>query len=197
MEKKYQDFLAKKLKPIYSHYIPSLFEKQPWYHPDDLKERAETIDFKMICLLDHFGIPKSRMKWKDLAYALAQAHVPGLQVAEPDKRTGAPTKWTDFKRGALVFYMEREMNQKKIGATQAAKNLVAKEPWKSFLDGNHNLIESLRKQYEDHKNNSQILGFAKLFVPSGVVFPKTLTSEEYELKLTKFVKEGPPKAAWK
>jgi hypothetical protein len=195
--KKYSGELNEKLEPIYSSILGSIGQNSPVYMPEDIQKRNTQIDTKMLSLFKHFGINDSNMTWKNLAYALAAAHVPGLQVSNPDVNVGVKKKWTDDRLAVLLVCMRMEMETEACAtATHAAKNLAKKAPWNTLVNGK-NAPEALRKQYETYKDNKNIKEYARWYRRDGGIFESNISVKAYEKKLAEIVERGELKGVWK
>lgn len=91
-------------------------------------------------LLAHFGPPdrwSEAERWHLVARMLAQAHVPGFQMAPESKRAGAPTKWDRWTRARLRMEVDdlvaEQAGEIVKGVEWACGVLCRRAPWKSIL----------------------------------------------------------------
>jgi hypothetical protein len=104
---------------------------------------------KMSVLCEYYGIPPGAGQWYGLALALARELYP-----VPKKK--GRTKWHRLAIMALVVEIERlaaDPDDPARGAAWAAKQLATREPWRSFMNGNLDAAEALRKAYFGHRND--------------------------------------------
>ena len=110
-----------------------------WEKADAAEEIADQQLKRMFLLFGAHGI--SPGDWRGLCYALAEAHVPGFQVAKG--RAGRPRKWSDLDRARLVI----EVQQTELGATEATRLLAQQEPWRSMLPKTKTAARTLHNEY--------------------------------------------------
>lgn len=82
--------------------------------------------WKLSLLFDAHGV--SQGDWQSLCLALAEAHVPGMQITRG--RRGRPKKWDFFMRAQLFVAVERTGVS---NITEATKLLAGVEPWRSLV----------------------------------------------------------------
>lgn len=112
------------------------------------REQREKLDL----LAEHYGIPQTANRDTRLALRLAQEFVPGFQFM---KKRGAPPKWPDNVRGALVVEINAlcKPGVKGKGPTNAAKLLSTREPWCRMLKELNEPAEALLNVYKNTKRN--------------------------------------------
>jgi hypothetical protein len=105
---------------------------------------------RLLQLCAHFGVANGPDQWYQLALTLARELYPA-----PKKK--GRTKWTITARMALVVEIERLVrpDDPAYGAAWAAKELVKREPWRSFMKRSdpdpERQAEALRKAYFDFR----------------------------------------------
>jgi hypothetical protein len=112
----------------------------------DLKiaEAEATQDYLKLKLLAlEFGIPDDKNMWKNLALDLARILYPEKKIA------GRKRKWDELQREILINEVNSLVKSRNSshGVAFACKELIKKEHWKSFLSGNRDPVEALRKTY--------------------------------------------------
>lgn len=97
---------------------------------------------KMGLLFDAHGLPHG--SWEALCFDLAEAHVPGLRVAE--KRPGRNTKWDWIKQAELRIAVDQIVKKQSVSVAEATRQLTTIEPWKSLV-AHARGAETLRDEY--------------------------------------------------
>ncbi len=108
---------------------------------------------KLDLLAQHYGIEPNGNHYLQLALALARDFVPGFSIA---KMRGAPERWPNLLRGALVVTMQDiiQPTRKGRGPTYAAKILSQRNPWKKMvheLDDPPNALLNVYKKTTKHE----------------------------------------------
>lgn len=130
-------------------------------HPDikaakdaEALRAAQELTAKLPLLLDHFGIDRNRPDhWKQLAFRLARAHVPGMQVVNAPK-AGAPQTWGPVELAALYIEVERLTKQ---GATAMdACRVLMRLPEGVWRFPRSRDAKTLYRRYQESKNSSVV-----------------------------------------
>lgn len=126
-------------------------------------ERAAETMRRMELLAQHLGYgPEASNRWLMVALSLAQAHVPGLTIDDPNKpKAGAEKIWDSMRRGLLVFEMRREIDSG-LAIKQAAYKLSTRRPWTKLVKGSDR-PEALRAMYTRSKNRGDLKFPLQLF----------------------------------
>jgi hypothetical protein len=118
---------------------------------------------KLGLLAAHYAIETTGSHYAALAMALAvDLNVPGFQLKA---KRGAPEKWPDFLRTAVVVEMQEIVDPatKGKGPQYAARVLAKREPWNAFLAGLSEPAEALLNVYKAHQKDSLAQKWAKVF----------------------------------
>lgn len=131
--------------------LPSIIESfrgiarpTPAQIDEAVKAHLDQLEEKERLLLAHFGAPDrwtEAERWHLAARMLAQAHVPGFQMAPESKRAGAPAKWDRWTRARLRMEVDDLVSeQASVQAEERVKGvewacgvLGRRDPWKSIL----------------------------------------------------------------
>lgn len=121
---------------------------------------------KLRLLAQHYGIPPTGNYYRELALAIAMEFVPGFSV---EKRKGAPKKWPDILRAALVVEMREHIKPgTEKGPTHAAKIISKRNPWKFMVEGLDQPAEALLNVYKKAvKNNRELVLAVETFKAKG------------------------------
>lgn len=176
----------KKLKNGYPEYSgelaspidpwPVLHKVQTGLHGLDSKEiekanfiqaMREAQDAKIELLLKHFGISQDREdKWETLAYQLARAHVPGLDIVETPpherKRRGRPSDWTNTRYLQLYKSVEERVEKQGKSRRSICFNLAKSKRWGSSSG------KALYRRYWEAKKIYEKEKFVRDFFSSGL-----------------------------
>ena len=131
----------------------------------DAENRAE-IEKRFAALFDHYGIDRqSPSAGTQLAYALACAHVPGLQIKVPGEQEpqgrGRPARW-GLKEMLQLYSAVKEKEKKGLSASAACIHLVKREPYNDVTD------RALYRRYQEAAKDSFIVAVKKVGEDRGI-----------------------------
>ena len=133
---------------------------------DDLSEIHE----RLMLLFDDCGVARPGQvqssnedtSWRDLAFALAVRHVPGLRSVKP---SGRSKKWGEWQLVRLHLDVILQTREHHNNISRACYFLAGREPWKSFVqpetDQKSRGRTLRRKFYAVKKQNHRIVGIVE------------------------------------
>lgn len=160
IEKELPEALKKRFDPqkglvlSFAEMHSIIFEMQ-WRAWAEKKQRIEREQWKKLDqLAEKYGISQTDDRYAKLALRLAQEFVPGFGYRYRRKR-GAPKKWPNDIRGALVVEIDAlcKPGVKGKGPTNAAKLLSKREPWSRMVKGLADPVAALLNVYKKAKRN--------------------------------------------